>query len=196
MNLNGNGYGERGRGGDGERRSARLDVRNFVRLSALLRRRPEAWAEICGDAEHSDVRGTVLFYQTPHGVLVAAEIYGLPTSQNGARGRSEAPVFGFHIHEGESCTGRRGDPFANVGSHYNPHGYSHPYHAGDLPPLLGNGGYAFSVFLTDRFAAKEIIGRSVIVHSSPDDFVTQPGGNAGNKIACGEIFGRMAAKQG
>jgi Cu-Zn family superoxide dismutase len=27
----------------------------------------------------------------------------------------------------------------------------------------------------------------VIIHDSPDDFTTQPSGNAGNKIACGVI---------
>ena len=48
-------------------------------------------------------------------------------------------------------------------------------------------GYAFSAFLTDRFTVKEIVGRTVIMHSSPDDFTSQPSGNAGEKIACGEI---------
>jgi len=41
--------------------------------------------------------------------------------------------------------------------------------------------------LSDRFCVKEIIGRTVIIHSSPDDFYTQPSGNAGTKIACGVI---------
>ena len=63
----------------------------------------------------------------------------------------------------------------------------HPYHAGDLPPLFGSGGVAVSVFLTDRFHLEDIIGKTVIIHSSPDDFTTQPSGNAGAKIACGEI---------
>ena len=40
---------------------------------------------------------------------------------------------------------------------------------------------------TDRFSVNEIIGRTVVIHSDPDDFHTQPAGNAGKKIACGVI---------
>ena len=41
--------------------------------------------------------------------------------------------------------------------------------------------------LTDRFCVEEVIGRTVIIHSDPDDFHTQQSGNAGKKIACGVI---------
>lgn len=41
--------------------------------------------------------------------------------------------------------------------------------------------------LTDRFRVRDIIGRTVVIHSGPDDFHTQPAGNAGEKIACGVI---------
>lgn len=41
--------------------------------------------------------------------------------------------------------------------------------------------------LTNRFNIEEIIGKVVIIHDKPDDFVTQPSGNSGTKIACGEI---------
>ena len=74
--------------------------------------------------------------------------------------------------------------------HYNPLGCPHPYHAGDMPPIFGAAGYAFSAFVTDRFTVRDVVGRSVILHGSPDDFTTQPSGNAGEKIACGEIMGR------
>lgn len=40
---------------------------------------------------------------------------------------------------------------------------------------------------TDRFSVGEIIGRTVVIHSDPDDFHSQPAGNAGEKIACGVI---------
>ena len=33
----------------------------------------------------------------------------------------------------------------------------------------------------------EIYGKTVIIHAKPDDFTTQPSGNAGEKIACGVI---------
>ena len=79
------------------------------------------------------------------------------------------------------------DPFAGAMSHYNPKGCEHPYHAGDLPPLFGNGGSALSLFLTNRFSVREITGKTVIIHDRPDDFTTQPSGNSGTKIACGVI---------
>jgi Cu-Zn family superoxide dismutase len=46
--------------------------------------------------------------------------------------------------------------------------------------------------LTDRFAVSEVLGKAVVLHRQPDDFHTQPAGNAGAKIACGliERFGR------
>lgn len=43
--------------------------------------------------------------------------------------------------------------------------------------------------MTDRFTIDETIGKTVIIHAKPDDFVTQPSGNAGEKIACGVILG-------
>lgn len=146
--------------------------------------KPSAFAHLIGEGEYAAVRGTVLFYQTQRGVLVRAEITGLPDSNDPCK----SPIFAFHIHEGTACTGNAADPFLNAMAHYNPHRCSHPYHAGDLPPLFANHGYAFSMFLTDRFIVKEVIGRTVIIHAGPDDFTTQPSGNPGIKIACGVIL--------
>ncbi len=97
-------------------------------------------------------------------------------------------VFGFHIHSGSSCTGNASDPFADTLAHYDTANCQHPYHAGDMPPLFGNNGNAFSVFLTNRFNIGEIIGRTVVIHALPDDFKTQPSGGSGTKIACGVIM--------
>ncbi len=153
----------------------------FQTVGRVLQTKPAAVAVIRGI--DPQLRGTVRFYSTRYGVLVAADIGGLPL----ATADCTKPVFGFHIHEGTTCTGPSSDPFADVGSHYNPDDCPHPSHAGDLPPLFEAGGRAFTAFLTDRFTVREIIGKTVIIHSSPDDFTTQPAGNAGTKIACGEI---------
>ena len=56
-----------------------------------------------------------------------------------------------------------------------------------LPPLLRCKGNAYLSVKTDRFTVDEIIGRTLVIHSDPDDFHTQPAGNAGKKIACGVI---------
>lgn len=122
------------------------------------------------------VNGTVKFYQQTNGTLVVAEVCGLP--------QSESNFFAFHIHEGGDCTG---EGFPNTGNHYNPCETEHPKHAGDLPPLLACNGKAYLAVLTGRFRVKDVIGRTAVIHSHPDDFHTQPSGGAGTKIACGVI---------
>ena len=157
--------------------------RNIRNYAALLMKPSDASAVISGSAAYPNIHGAVRFYRTRNGVLVAAEIGGLPHSGE----RSHHPVFAFHIHEGTICDGDMHDPFSGTMSHYNPANCEHPFHAGDLPPLFNNRGYAFSVFLDDRFSLSEIIGKTVIIHGNPDDFTTQPSGNAGEKLACGVI---------
>ena len=137
---------------------------------------PKAIALISGSNTTSSITGTVKFYQKQNCVLVTADISGLP--------HNEAGFFGFHIHEGSDCGG---NGFSNSKSHFNPEANPHPKHAGDLPPLMLCGNKAHLSVLTDRFKIAEIIGRTVIIHNMPDDFTTQPSGNAGEKIACGVI---------
>ena len=137
--------------------------------------KPGAVARVSGGGDAPCLFGKVKFYQIGIGVLVVAELYGLPKSDTG--------FFALHIHEGGSCK----EDFELTGSHYDPEESEHPNHAGDLPPLLSCGGKAFLTVLTDRFTMKEVLGRTVVIHSGPDDFHTQPAGNAGRKIACGVI---------
>lgn len=137
-----------------------------------------AVAILRGAAVYPDISGIVRIFETTEGVIVVANVKGLP-AQADCGG-----VFGFHIHEGSSCGG---DEFAETLGHYNPTNCPHPYHAGDLPPLFSNGGAAWMAVWTDRFTLQEIIGRTVVIHLHPDDFVTQPSGNSGLKIACGVI---------
>ncbi|MBQ7802124.1 MAG: superoxide dismutase family protein [Oscillospiraceae bacterium] len=137
---------------------------------------PDAVACVRGGAENPCLRGTVRFFQLREGTLVEAEVSGLPESETG--------FFAFHIHEGDGCGG---EGFSQSGGHYDPGKTAHPMHAGDLPPLLACGGRAFAQVLTGRFRVCDIIGRTVIIHSGPDDFHTQPAGNPGAKIACGVI---------
>jgi Cu-Zn family superoxide dismutase len=154
-----------------------------IHLLSVLRGRPQAAARMTGSESCPDISGAVRFYQTGGGVIVWAEISGLPLPELPCQER----IFGFHIHKGTDCAGNMDDPFADAMSHYNPGGCEHPYHAGDLPPLFGSDGFALSLFLTDRFSVNEVMGRTVIIHDHPDDFTTQPSGNSGTKIACGVI---------
>ena len=156
---------------------------NYINFAGILRYIPTAVAMVQGGQLYPDINGTVRFYDTAYGTVVFAEVLGLPLSI----GEEESPVFGFHIHSGGSCTDGADAPFPNTGLHFDRGRHVHPYHLGDLPPLFGSGGIAFSAFLTDRFTAEEVIGRTVVIHNSPDDFTTQPSGKSGLKIACGEI---------
>ena len=137
---------------------------------------PEAIATVRGGNEAPDLCGKVRFYQRSNCVLIEAIINGLPQSETG--------FFGFHIHEGGSCQGK---DFTDTGNHYNTMNTSHPAHAGDLPPLMLCSGGACQTVAADRFTVEDIIGRTVVIHSMPDDFHSQPAGNAGTKIGCGVI---------
>ena len=137
-------------------------------------RLPDAVARVSGRKDCPNLKGVLRFSQNCGGVLVRAEIRGLP----------DDGFYALHIHEGDSCSG---EGFSNSGTHYNPTGAIHPNHAGDLPPLLSNQGFAKMSVLTGRFRVDEIIGKTVIIHSKPDDFTTQPSGDSGEKIACGII---------
>lgn len=156
---------------------------NFANLAAILRCPPAASACVRGNGEYAAIRANVYFYSAMGKVLVVAMAEGLPRKA----AECANPVFGFHIHGGGSCTGNDTDLYADAMTHYNPKDCPHPYHAGDMPPLFGNNGEAFMAFMTDRFTIEEIIGKTVIIHSNPDDFTTQPSGNSGVKIACGVI---------
>lgn len=141
------------------------------------RKSPDAVARIRGGMEVPQLSGCVQFYQEKDCMLIVARVSGLPME-------SETGFFGFHIHQGGNCSGAT---FSGTGSHYSPVDQVHPKHAGDLPPLMLCRGNAYLAVRTDRFSVRDIIGKTVVIHSDPDDFHTQPAGNAGKKIACGEI---------
>ena len=107
------------------------------------------------------------------------QIFGLPNIST----QDSSDFYAMHIHEFGDCSGS----YSKTGNHFNPAGTLHPMHAGDLIPLLGNQGYAWTAFYDKRFTIDSIIGKSVIIHSKRDDFTTQPSGDSGEKIGCGVI---------
>ena len=129
--------------------------------------------------------GEVTFEQAGGKVRVVANVAGL------APGREH----GFHIHEAGDCSS--GDGMGTKG-HFNPFGKPHGHygsanrHAGDLPALKANKRGRANVqidldVITVGPGPASIIGRGLIVHADPDDYKTQPTGNAGARIACGVI---------
>lgn len=156
-----------------------------VAFGRMLTRTPNAIARLRGGPEYPAVQGWVRFYQTPFGCLVAVEAEGLPHHE----GSCQSHFFGFHIHQGGRCAGgTAAEPFADTGAHYNPDQCWHPQHAGDLPPLMEANGKAFMAVLAGQLNVNDILGLSVVLHTDPDDFHTQPAGDAGRKMACGIIL--------
>lgn len=160
---------------------AHYEVTPRISFTGLLAyERPEATAWVTGNANNPQISGLVKFYQTSYGgILVEAEVFGLPNIATS----NSSDFYAMHIHEFGVCRGN----FDSAGGHYNPDSALHPAHAGDMPPVLANQGYAWMAFYDKRFTIEEIIGKSVIIHAAADDFRTQPAGDSGMRIACGEI---------
>ncbi len=148
--------------------------------------RGSAMAKIAGGPSYPDIRGWATFLPAGSGTLVRVRVEGLPPFSR-ADGKAIGP-HGFHLHENGDCQpGTEQAPFPQTGEHYNPDNQPHGNHAGDFPVLFSNNGYAEMSFWTDRFSVSDVIGRSVVIHESPDDYRTQPAGNSGRKIACGVV---------
>lgn len=136
--------------------------------------------------DDNDITGVVYFDSVQGGTMVTAHISGLPRFS-----RDGIPIgpHGFHIHVGGDCSrGTDKNPYPNTGGHYNPKNQPHGNHAGDFPVLFSNGGRAKIQFFTDKFYPGDVIGRSVVIHNSPDDYTTNPSGNSGKKLACAVIL--------
>ena len=128
--------------------------------------------------------GEATFEQAGDKVRVVVFVQGLKPEQE----------HGLHIHEGDGC----GADGMNAKGHFNPYGKPHgnyasaARHAGDLPSLKANKKGRAKVdveldLITLAPGAGNIVGRSMVIHADPDDYRTQPTGNAGGRIACGVI---------
>lgn len=150
---------------------------------SFLTARPAAHAVITGDAKHPELVGHADFFSYKNGTVMMVELNGLPFDP----APCASNIYAMHIHAVGDCSADMNMTFSGAGGHYNPTDCPHPSHAGDLPPLFGNRGYAWQAFYTERFSVKDIIGRSVIIHEKRDDFTSQPSGDAGGRIGCGVI---------
>jgi Cu-Zn family superoxide dismutase len=129
--------------------------------------------------------GEVTFEQAGGKVRVLANVAGLKPNQE----------HGFHVHDAGDCSS--GDGMSTKG-HFNPHGKPHGHfggaerHAGDLPALKADKAGRARLdaeldIITVAAGPASVIGRGLIVHADPDDYKTQPTGNAGARISCGVI---------
>ncbi|KPV40423.1 hypothetical protein AN478_06415 [Thiohalorhabdus denitrificans] len=126
--------------------------------------------------------GEVKLKESPHGVLVHAELEGMPEGTHA-----------FHIHE----TGRCEPPFKSAGGHFNPEDKAHGfmseegYHAGDMPNIhVSDSGDLEVEYFAPGVELDELLdedGGAILVHEGGDDYETDPAGDAGSRIACGVI---------
>lgn len=135
----------------------------------------------------SSVTGTATFTEMKSKVTFVAKLSGLTPG-----------IHAIHIHEKSDCTAADG---SSAGGHWNPTFKKHgqwgvgEYHRGDIGNFIadekGNGTITLT---TDEWAiggedaTKNIIGKGLIVHQGADDFISQPAGNAGARVACSAII--------
>jgi Cu-Zn family superoxide dismutase len=136
----------------------------------------------------STAKGNVVFRQRSNTVSMTAVFSGLEEGEHAV-----------HLHEKSDCSS---DDGSSAGGHWNPTAQPHGewgdeagYHKGDIGNFTVNAnGTGTITFVTDEWCigcsddAKDIIGKSVIVHQGTDDFKSQPSGAAGSRVSCGGII--------
>lgn len=163
-----------------------LVLTSFLFLSSC-KGNPETTKEIDMYNASGDMVGTATFTEQQNGVQIKIKVEGL------------SPGFhGIHVHEFPKC---EGPDFKSAGNHFNPegkeHGLMHPEgaHLGDLPNVEADssGLVDVEIMLSDATlleGKKSILrgeGTSLIITEDQDDGISQPGGNSGTRIICGEL---------
>ena len=153
--------------------------------SIALAQSPETGKAELKDAQGKPV-GQVTLTETAHGVLFHVTLTGVP-----------AGAHAFHVHATGTCE----PPFTSAGGHFNPgtaqHGMMNPMgmHAGDMPnvEVPADGNLVFDVLnpaVTLKAGANSLFkagGTALVLHGGPDDYKSDPAGNAGPRIACGVV---------
>ncbi|WP_202389212.1 superoxide dismutase family protein [Qipengyuania oceanensis] len=150
--------------------------------------------------------------QLPEQRLASANLYssaGLPIGTAQVLTRSNAVYLtvaatglepgehGFHLHTTGTCTA---PDFKSAGGHLNPLGKQHGSlnpdgkHVGDLANLaVGASRSASRTYELTGSPAQiaewlfDADGTAVVIHAGPDDYRTDPAGDAGSRVACGVL---------
>jgi superoxide dismutase, Cu-Zn family len=135
--------------------------------------------------------GTVTLTETEEGVTIAGVLEGVPAGEHG-----------FHVHETGQCD--PSDNFKSAGGHFNPggdqHGFENPEgpHAGDMRNQTADSNNQLTLNVNndmislsdgDEGYLLDEDGSALMVHANADDYVTDPSGNSGDRIACAVIEG-------
>lgn len=141
---------------------------------------------VLNSASGSSVTGTANFTQTGDMMVrMSLEVQGLTPGEHA-----------LHLHEKGDCSA---PDATSAGGHWNPGGMDHgkrgegQYHAGDVINLTAdeNGNVSWSDEISGWTIGGDIstniLNHAVIIHDGQDDFMTQPTGAAGGRVACGVI---------
>lgn len=130
--------------------------------------------------------GNMKLWSFDNGVHIVGTITGVKAGDTHA----------FHVHETGDCSAPDG---TSAGPHFNPGDHVHgqpdqgEHHLGDMPNQVADDSGTLKIDVTIAGATlrdggpNDLIGRAFIVHAQPDDYTSQPSGNAGARIACGVI---------
>jgi len=133
----------------------------------------------------NEARGSVRLSGGNGTVRIAGTITGL-----------EPGAHGFHIHEFGDCSA---PDASSAGEHFNPHDDPHgsprdlenAHHVGDLGNVTANERGEAEIDTEDNemqlSGPESVIGKAMVVHADQDDFESQPSGNSGARVGCGEI---------
>lgn len=157
-------------------------VAALVLPGAAIAKSPTATAVLI-DANGKTI-GSATVKDVGHGLELRVKARGL-----------DAGMKAIHLHAVGKCELPK---FVSAGPHWNPemkmHGKDNPMgpHAGDLPNLTvgANGRVSYKSVahgfkLSGDMGLLDADGGAMIIHAKPDDYKSDPTGNAGDRIVCG-----------
>jgi Cu-Zn family superoxide dismutase len=168
-------------------------VRNVILASLPLLLVAVTSPALAADTAHAVLKdkdgkevGKVDFTDTPSGVLMRLDLTAVPPGEHA-----------LHLHTVGKC---EPPDFKSAGGHFNPDETKHGLlsdegpHAGDLPNIYvpESGKITIEVLaplvsLSGERALLDDDGTAIVIHDGADDALTDPAGNAGDRIVCGVV---------